>query len=116
MNAHPRIATYQCPCCGGFIGEAAPIDEVKKAVTSPSRRCILDILSEEIGRHRTRREIVAALLENGHCRTTMVSPKTVHVQVCNLRKQIEPFGWTVANSTAVPHAAQYRLIPLEAGQ
>jgi len=114
MNARPRIQSYCCPACGGFIGEAAPIDEVKKAISSPSRRCILDLLAADVGRHRTRLDMQSALSQLGRT-ARVLSPKNIHVQVCNLRKEIEPFGWTIANSTGAPFAAQYRLVPTEAG-
>lgn len=117
MNAHSRIQTYCCPSCGGFIGEAAPLDQVRESVTQPSRRLILDMLSSKPGAPVLRDRILDRLYGDRADGGPDSGDHVVKAMVSQLRRQIEPFGWTITGSRGGSgNLAQWRLIPVEAGQ
>ncbi len=117
MNAVPKIQSFSCPCCGGFIGEAAPIDQVRQFVTAPGRRLILDMLSRSPGSPVHRDLIIGRMYAGRSDGGPDSGAQVVAVTVSQLRRQIEPFGWTVSNSKGGGgELAQWRLIPREAGQ
>lgn len=117
MNAHPRIQTFTCPCCKGFIGEAAPIEQVREYVTAPSRRLILDMLSKRIGAPVLRDNIMSRMYGSRADGGPESGDTVLKVMVSQLRRQIEPYGWTITGSRGGSgELAQWRLIPLEAGQ
>ncbi|MCJ8518989.1 hypothetical protein ABID21_001894 [Pseudorhizobium tarimense] len=117
MNAHPRIASFTCPCCKGFIGEAAPLDQVMESVTQPSRRIILEMLASKPGSPVLRDRILDRLYGDRADGGPDTGDHVVKAMVSQLRRQIEPFGWTVTGSRGGSgNLAQWRLIPVEAGQ
>jgi hypothetical protein len=117
MNVIPKIQTFTCPCCGGFIGEAAPIDQVREYVTAPGQRLILDMLSKKV-RAPIRRDSIMHRMYGGRQDGGPEQGDTViKVMVSQLRRKIEPFGWTVTGSKGGSgELAQWRLIPTEARQ
>lgn len=117
MNAHPKIQSFSCPCCGGFIGEAAPLEQVRKSVTAPGRRLILDMLSKTPGSPVHRDLIIGRMYGGRSDGGPDDGDHVVKAMVSQLRRQIEPFGWTVTNSKGGAGAlAQWRLIPRETAQ
>lgn len=117
MNAHPRIQTFTCPCCGGFIGEAAPIEQVREFVTAPARRLVLDMLSKRIGSPVHRDAIVDRMYGHRADGGPESGSNVILAIVSQLRRQIEPYGWTISQSKGGSgYLAQWRLIPREAGQ
>lgn len=115
MNVIARVQQYSCPCCGGFIGEAAPIEQVRESITAPAQRIIFDLLSRSIG-YAVRRD---AIIDRMYGDRADGGPETADLilkaQVSQLRRRIEPFGWTVSVSRGgAGHLAQWRLIPTEA--
>lgn len=107
MNVVPKTTAFMCPCCKGFIGEAAPLDQVKLAITAPTRRQIFDLLSAEVGKPVMRADVLSSL-------DRKPSPQNIAVQISKLRDELEAFGWTITNSQGASKLAQWRLIPTEA--
>lgn len=110
-----RVKRYSCPCCGGHIGEAASIDSVSDAISSPTRNAILEMLARSIGRPVRRDAMIDRLYgdraDGGPDRAVNI----LMVQVSRLRREIEPFGWTISNGRGGSgELAQWRLIPTEA--
>lgn len=115
MNEHPRIQSYSCPCCGGFIGEAAPLDQVRERVTAPARRLIFDLISKRPGKPVLKSVIVDRLYGNRSDGGPDSAGQVVAAMVSQLRRQIEPFGWTITNGRGgSSEHAEWRLIPTEA--
>ena len=111
-----RIQSYCCPACGGHIGEAAPIETVREAVTAPVKKVIFDMLARRVGRAVLKDSIIDAVYGNRADGGPETASTTIQVQVCQLRRIIEPFGWTISNSRGgAGELAQWKLIPTEAG-
>lgn len=116
MNVVARIQTFTCPCCGGLIGEAAPVEEVRQYVTAPAHRIIFDILSRSVGRPVFRDALIHLIYGGRADGGPERADKVLAVQVSQLRRRIEPFGWTISSSKGGSGIhAQWRLIPTEAG-
>lgn len=121
MNANPRIQSYTCPCCGGFIGEAAPIEAVVNAVSSVTGRKILEKLSSNVGRAFPRNEIIDFVYRDDADGGPDDAAGTFSVTLFRLRQVIEPFGWTIEKKGGGGRGEYgtpglYRLIPTEAGR
>ena len=115
MNVVARVQTYSCPCCGGFIGEAAPIEQVRESITPPAQRIIFDLLARSIGRAVHRDAIIELMYGGRSDGGPDTADHVVKAQVSQLRRRIEPFGWTISVSRGGSgHLAQWRLIPTEA--
>lgn len=111
MNVAPRIQTYSCPCCGGSIGEAAPLAQVRRFVTSAKKLQIFDMLAAEPGAPVYRNDVSASVYGSD------VSSNVLKAAVSQLRREIEPYGWTITSGKGGRSPLiQWRLIPTEAGQ
>jgi DNA-binding response OmpR family regulator len=117
MNIQPsRLMQCTCPTCGSFIGEAATLEAVREAITAPVKRTIFDALSRRPGKPVMRDSILSAVYGNRRDGGPERADHILQVQVCQLRRQIEPFGWTIENGRGGAGAhAQWRLIPVRAG-
>lgn len=114
MNVVARVQTYTCPCCGGFIGEAAPIEQVKEAITAPAHRIIFDLLARSIGQAVRRDTIIDRIYGGRADGGPETADRILKAQVSQLRRRIEPFGWTITVSKGGSgYLAQWRLIPTE---
>jgi hypothetical protein len=114
MNVQPRIQSYCCPSCGGFIGEASPIEKVREALTAPSQRLIFDALSRPVGRSVHRETLFSLIYGNRRDGGPDRGEHVLTVHVSQLRRKIEPFGWTItASRGGSGNLAQWRLIPTE---
>lgn len=117
MNVIAKVQQFTCPCCGGFIGEAAAVNDVRAAITAPAHRLIFDLLSRAVGQPVMREALIdrmyGARADGGPER----ADKILAVQVSQLRRRIEPYGWTISISKGGSgYLAQWRLIPTEASQ
>lgn len=108
--------TFTCPCCGGFIGEAASVDEIIASLSPNSRTTIFKLLAKHIGRYVPKNQIMNDLFGYYQPETAAMA---VNVYMTHLRKEIAPFGWTIVCQGRTggrgAEGALYRLIPLEAG-
>lgn len=115
MDTHTRIQTFCCPVCGGNIGEASTLDQVRGAITRPSLRTIFDMLAERPGRAVQRDAIIDALYGHRADGGPEHADHITKVFVSQIRRAIEPFGWTVTVSRGGSGSlAQWKLIPTEA--
>lgn len=111
-----RVRKYSCPCCGGDIGEAASLEAVAEAVSSPTRNTILSMLIRSIGRPVLRDAMIDRLYGDRADGGPERAANIIMVQVSRLRREIEPFGWTITNGKGgAGENAQWRLIPTEVG-
>lgn len=115
MNIIPQVQSYTCPCCQGFIGEAAPLDAVAKQIGG-NRLLILKFLASRVGAQTSRDEIEAHLYGGRKDGGPVRSRAVVHVEIGRLRKAIAPFGWTIVGGNGAGSRSLYRLIPTETGQ
>lgn len=111
MTIHHR-QSFCCPACGSTIGQAATVDDVKSAITAPAHRIIFDALSRSVGASVRRDTLVDRIYgdrpDGGPERADVI----LKVQVSQLRRKIEPYGWTISVSKGGSgHLAQWRLIP-----
>ena len=117
-NIAPRIQSFTCPCCGGHIGEAAPIQAVIDAERSWVSRAILEALSKPVGRRVRRDSIIQAIYQLAD--EPENSRETFAVTLSGLRKRLMAFGWMIrregSRGPQGDGGAVYRLIPTEAGQ
>ena len=109
-----RVQAFTCPCCGGFIGEAAPINAVLDAIPTGAQHIIIDQLARRLGSHVRRQEIVNAV----YPRHRPANPEqNVAVYINRMRKRLASYGWSiVTRNQATGVETAYRLIPMEAGQ
>jgi DNA-binding response OmpR family regulator len=107
---HKRQA-FTCPCCGGFVGEAVPIDDVLSVLTG-HKQSLVKALSSARGMKASRNSLMRILWNAFNEPDTSTS--TFHVVVSKSRKLIEPYGWTIVSVGRGGDESIYRLIPLEA--
>ena len=117
MNGIPQTQSYMCPCCQGFIGEAAPIEMVVERVPTGQQKSILEVLSRRLGRSVAKASLMGILFDDradgGPDRADLV----FNVQLSNLRKRIERHGWSIVTAGGGRGSPTfYRLVPTEAGQ
>ncbi|WP_105436387.1 winged helix-turn-helix domain-containing protein [Neorhizobium tomejilense] len=121
MNVQPRIQIFTCPCCGGFIGEAAPISTIVESMNSRVSRRLLERLGRKPGASVSRDAIIDYCYSDDPTGGPERADNVFRVMVCRLRKVIEPYGWTIQCVTGRGPSsdgagALYRLIPTEARQ
>lgn len=115
MAVSPRIQSYCCPACGGFIGEAAPIEQVKKSITAPAQRLIFDLLARSVGVPVMREAIIDRIYGGRSDGGPETADLIMKSQVSKLRRILESWGWTISVSKGGSgNFAQWRLIPVEA--
>lgn len=116
MAASPRIKSYCCPACGGFIGEAAPIQSVIDAEKSWVSKAILDALSKPIGKLKRRDALIEAIYQFEDEPDGAVN--SFSATLSRLRKRLKAFGWAIvmegSRGPSGERGACYRLIPAEA--
>ncbi|MDP9809385.1 hypothetical protein J2W42_002233 [Rhizobium tibeticum] len=113
MNVQPRIQTYSCPCCGGLIGEAAPIQSIIDAERSWVAKAILETLAKPVGRRVRRDSLIEAIYQLED--EPENSRNSFAVTLSLLRKRLSPFGWMIQREGSKgpmgERGACYRLIP-----
>jgi len=114
MNAHPRIQAFNCPCCGGFIGEAAPIEAIVEAERSWVAKSILQTLSRPVGKRVRRDALIEAVYQLED--EPDDAARSVSVVLSRLRKRLEAYGWMIkregSKGPAGERGAMYRLLPI----
>jgi hypothetical protein len=114
MIIHQRQA-FCCPACGGFIGEAAPLDFVAKTIPGYQAQ-VLMVLRRHIGEPVAKDHLADIIYRGDPNGGPLYSNNTVPEHVKRLRKRLEVFGWTIAvQGRGQGVHATYRLIPLECG-
>ncbi|MBD9372793.1 winged helix-turn-helix domain-containing protein [Rhizobium sp. ARZ01] len=114
MNVAARIETYSCPCCGGSIGEAAPIQSIIDAEKSWVSKAILETLSKPVGKRVRRDALIEAIyqFEDEPDNAVMV----FRVKLTRLRKHLGAFGWMIQREGSKGpqggRGAVYRLLPI----
>lgn len=118
MNVVARVQSYTCPCCGGFIGEAAPVQSIIDAEKLWVAKAILETLSKPVGKRVRRDALIEAIYQLEDEPENPVN--NFAVTLSRLRKRLSPFGWMIQREGSAGSigegGAVYRLIPLEAGQ
>ena len=116
MNIVPQLQSYVCPCCQGFIGEAAPIELVVERVPRGQQKAILELLSKRVGRTVAKSSVISVLFESRADGGPDLADNVINVQMSHLRKSIGPFGWSIVTTGGGRGSeTSYRLIPTEAG-
>jgi DNA-binding response OmpR family regulator len=111
-----RVQSFCCPSCGGYIGEAAAVDTVRESISAPAKRLIFDMLTRRVGRPVLKDAIIEAVYGSRSDGGPDNASTIVQVLVSQLRRQIEPYGWTISNSRGgAGELAQWKLIPTERG-
>lgn len=103
-----------CPCCGSTLSDKhAPLEALAEAPMSPQQREIVRFLAAKYPHGVTTSQIFDHLYHfdpNGGPDNSC----SVMVQIVNVRKRIEPFGWTIPRNGGAKgsHPGAYRLEPL----
>lgn len=114
MNAIPQTKPYTCPCCNGFIGEAAPIDLVVERVPRGQQRQMLDLLSKRVGRTVAKAAMISVLFDDRPDGGPDLVDNVINSQMCRLRKMVENHGWSIVTTGGGRGSETfYRLIPTE---
>lgn len=114
MNVVARVQQFSCPCCGSFIGEASTIEQVRESLTAPAQRLIFDALARSVGKPVHRETLFDRIYGNRADGGPERGEQVLTVHVSQLRRKIEPFGWTItASRGGSGNLAQWRLIPTE---
>ncbi|CAN7392652.1 helix-turn-helix domain-containing protein [Neorhizobium sp. LjRoot104] len=120
MNVQTKIQSFTCPCCRGFIGEAAPIEMVVDSLGHPMFVTLLNELSKKVGRNVRRQVLLDACYADDEDGGPDDAPRAFRANLSKLRKAIKDFGWTVecvgGRGRGNYGGAFYRLIPTEARQ
>jgi hypothetical protein len=108
---------FTCPCCGGYIGEAAAPEHVAEFLPHGQQRTIFDLLAKKVGRNVPRDSIMFALYGDRYDGGPDYSDNIISVQIGRLRKSVSKFGWDVVGSNrgGTGNKGSYRLIPRECG-
>lgn len=116
MNVVARVQTYSCPCCGGSIGEAAPIDAVLERVPRGQQKSILELLSKRAGRTVDKESVLSILYDDRADGGPENPSLVIAAQLSYLRKFLGPYGWSIVTSGGGRGSQTcYRLIPTEVG-
>ncbi len=117
MNIAPRIQSYCCPACGGFIGEAAPIGDVLDSMMDSHRKIILSVLSKKPGRIVDKNRLIEAVYGDRADGGPDSTDSAINVHLHRLRKDLSAFGWSIIcigrNSGDFGHGGSYKLMPME---
>ena len=117
MNAISRIQSYTCPCCQGFIGEAAPIEMVVERIPTGQQKSILEVLSRRMGRSVAKASLMAILFEDRADGGPDGADMVFNVQLSKLRKRVERHGWSILTTGGGRGTSTfYRLLPTEVRQ
>lgn len=120
-NPIPRPDTFSCPCCGGYIGEAAPIEMVVDAISPTVERAILIRLSKSLSRPVPRDTLIDFIYSDDRNGGPDNAQNVFAVSISRLRRRLAAFGWTIqtigggGGRGGVGDGANYRLVPTEAG-
>ncbi|WP_320196245.1 hypothetical protein RMR10_004540 [Agrobacterium rosae] len=114
MNHVPQTTQYTCPCCKGFIGEAAPIEAVLERVSSGQQKLFLSCLAKRIGQQVSKETIMTRFYSDRRDGGPDNADAIIAVQLSNLRRLIGTFGWSII-TTGGGHGTPtfYRLTPTE---
>lgn len=108
---------WSCPCCGGFIGDAASIADIIATLAPNCRTTIFKTLSHQVGKFVTKQQIMSELYGYEQPST---GAQAISVYMSHLRKEIAPFGWMVECSGRTggrgSEGALYRLVPAVSAQ
>ncbi|OAP40377.1 hypothetical protein AU381_00165 [Sinorhizobium glycinis] len=116
MNVIPQVQSYTCPCCNGYIGEAAPIDMVLERVPRGQQKAILELFAKRIGRTVAKAALISSLFDARPDGGPDLADNLINVQVSRLRKVVERHGWSIVTTGGGRGSETfYRLIPTEAG-
>lgn len=114
MNHVPQTTQYSCPCCKGFIGEAAPIDAVISAENSMVAKRILQALSNPVGQRVPTKDVIKSVWPHNRPADPALS---LRVAMVPLRKRLPQYGWSLITdrSRGINEygGSFYRLIPAE---
>lgn len=113
LNRLPQTTPCTCPTCGGYMGEAAPLEAVREALTGRERR-VFDAL-EEAGAGGITTVDLSIKLFGSECGCSERKMHYTTELISFLRKRLEPFGYCVPRNKAL-NRGKYRIIPMEAGQ
>lgn len=108
--------SFTCPCCGGFLGESAPIEFLLEKVSKGQQAVILGMLAKRVGRLVSKEAFMEQMYGDRADGGPDSAGNVVNVQLIHLRKKIKPFGWALIRQGG-GHGAPtfYRLAPMEAG-
>lgn len=110
-----RIQSYQCPCCGNYLGEAAPLDLVRDAISHGHQRTIFDELAKKQG-VPVHKEKLLSVMYGSVGGGPDTSDQVAATMISALKKKLERYGWTIHSAGGGRgNVSRYRLIPLEAG-
>lgn len=110
------MQAFSCPCCGHYIGQAAPIEDVALAMPTGHTNTIFNVLAKHAGNLVSSKALIDALYVDQSDGGPLFVSAIISKNIRRCRQIIEPYGWTITHSKAGRgRVAAYRLIPLECG-
>lgn len=107
--------TFTCPCCGGYIGEAAPVAFVAERLPVGHQARVFEAFSRRVGRPFTKESLIQTMYGDRSDGGPETADNIVSIQVLRLRTFLEQYGWTITSEgRGRGNKVFYRLIPLEA--
>jgi hypothetical protein len=117
MNHIPQTSQFTCPCCRGFIGEAAPVEFIKDAVVGGLQVKIMSKLIDAKSRPVRMEDLIESCFADDPDGGPDDPSNSITVAIHKLRKRLEPFGWHIekqgGGGRGFNGGAFYRLIPAE---
>lgn len=117
MNHVPQTSQFTCPCCRGFIGEAAPLSFARDAVVGGLQLKIFDELSARKGRSLRMSELIDRCYADDPNGGPEDPANSITVTIFKLRKRLAPLGWEIerlgGGGRGNNDGAFYRLTPAE---
>lgn len=111
-----RVQNFSCPCCGGHLGEAAPLEFIRDHIAIGHQKRIFDRLSSRVGREFAKESLIDAMYGDRSDGGPMHAENIVSIEVGRLRKTLERFGWSlISKGRGTGNKAFYRLTPTEVG-
>ena len=102
-----------CPTCHRPMSAHAPVDALKDARLEPQCRLIVDLLASAYPRAVSLERIYDELYGFDPNGGPDNPSGVVAVRITKLRRQIEPYGWTVPYNRGLGGSGRYRLAPIE---
>jgi hypothetical protein len=107
-----KVAAYWCPCCGGPLGQAAPIADVIASMNGHAR-IVLARLAEKPGYPVERVALIAVMYGHHFSGGPVAAGNVAQSIISKLRRKLVRFGWTVsyARQNGRGNHGNYRLVP-----
>lgn len=89
-----------CPCCGATLASGPPTWLVELFILCPAERRLMKVLARRFPWYVDREILIDALYGDRSDGGPLSANNVLSVHLCQLRRALEPFGWTVSKGTS----------------